>query len=385
MKICQLCAVDFTLQKFLLRLIDGMESAGWNVTSVCSDGKSIDELRSKGYQIITVPISRSMNPIKHIFSIWNLIDLFRREKYDVIHVHTPVAALIARIAAKLTKIPLIVYTAHGFYFHDDMPSWKRNFHIALERFAGKYTDLLFTQSSQDAVTAVEEKIIEQDKVFVIGNGVNVSLYNPEKISKNNTLRKSFLIPDDAFVICMVGRLVKEKGVVEFLESAIRLAENNENVWFVLVGERLKSDHAIGVESVVQEAKKKLGNRLILTGLRQDIPSILWMVDLFCLPSWREGMPRTIIEAMMMAKPVIATDIRGSNEEVINEETGLLVPIRSPEKLAEAMQRCIDKPFWSKLLGIEGRKRALNLYDERNIVSYQVDKISHFAKGKGLKP
>jgi glycosyltransferase involved in cell wall biosynthesis len=98
------------------------------------------------------------------------------------------------------------------------------------------------------------------------------------------------------------------------------------------------------------------------------------VDLFCLPSWREGMPRTIIEAMMMAKPVVATDIRGSREEVVHGETGLLVPVRSPEALAEAIGRFIADPAWGRELGIAGRTRALSLYDEKRVVSMQLDRI-----------
>ena len=95
------------------------------------------------------------------------------------------------------------------------------------------------------------------------------------------------------------------------------------------------------------------------------------------------MPRTIIEAMMMAKPVVATNIRGSREEVVHEETGLLVPVRSPVKLAEAILRFANEPEWSKKLGDAGRNRALLLYDERKVVSLQIDIIKKFAKKAGL--
>ena len=95
------------------------------------------------------------------------------------------------------------------------------------------------------------------------------------------------------------------------------------------------------------------------------------------------MPRTIIEAMMMAKPVVATNIRGSREEIVHEETGLLVPVRSPLKLAEAILRCANHPEWSKKLGVSGRERALRLYDERKVVSLQIDLIKQFAEKAGL--
>jgi hypothetical protein len=154
MKVCQLCAVDFTLKNFLLPLIDGMRAAGWRVTAVCSDGPFVSGLRERGYTIETVAIARSMNPLAALRSMIALIRLFRRERFDALHVHTPVAALIGRMAGRIAGIPLIVYTAHGFYFHDQMSSRKRSLFVALERFGGLFTDLLFSQSAEDAEEAV---------------------------------------------------------------------------------------------------------------------------------------------------------------------------------------------------------------------------------------
>ena len=100
MKICQLCAVDFTMRKFLLPLIDGQVASGDTVTGVCSDGEYVQGMLDEGYRIHTIPISRSMHPIKHVCSIWKLYRYFRREQFDVVHVHTPVAALVGRILTK---------------------------------------------------------------------------------------------------------------------------------------------------------------------------------------------------------------------------------------------------------------------------------------------
>ncbi len=373
MKVCQLCAVDFTLKNFLLPLIDGMEAKGWSVISVCSDGDYVESMRKSGYCIDTIPIERSMHPLKHLYSIWKLYRYFRRESFDVVHVHTPVAALLGRIAAFCARVPLVVYTAHGFYFHDDMSYLKRRFYIGLELFAGRFTDLLFTQSAEDAETAINEGIISKHRIFAIGNGINVELF--QKTQAN--FRTSLSIPEDSFVIGMVGRLVEEKGVVEFLDAAMMIALDKPNIYFILVGERLSSDHATAVDGVIEQAKKALGERLVLTGLRDDIPDLLSVMNVFCLPSWREGMPRTIIEAMMTGKPVIATDIRGSREEVIPEKTGLLVPVRETTLLAKAIVRLVNDPSWSQQLGKAGRQRAVDIYDEKKVVNLQIDLIKQF--------
>lgn len=382
MKVCQLCAVDFTLKHFLLPLIDGMRNEGWDVVAVCSDGPSVASLRSCGYRIETVPIARSLSPLAALRALVSLTALFHRERFDVLHVHTPVAALVGRIAARLVGIPLVIYTAHGFYFHDEMPWWKRALFVALERFGGRFTDFLLTQSEEDARAAVTERIAPPNHVMAIGNGVDVARFNPANVPDQMALKQALGIAADGYVVGMVGRLVHEKGVAEFLEAARRLASRYPQAWFVLVGERLLSDHAGDVEADIRLARAALGDRLVLTGLRHDIPELMATMDLFCLPSWREGMPRTIIEAMMMGRPVVATDIRGAREEIVPEQTGLLVPTRAPQELAAAISRFIDDPEWGRSLGWAGRVRALLLYDEQHIVRLQLDRIHSLAKAQG---
>jgi glycosyltransferase involved in cell wall biosynthesis len=195
-------------------------------------------------------------------------------------------------------------------------------------------------------------------------------------------REALDIPRDAIVVGMIGRLVREKGVMEFLTAATILADRFPNAWFVLVGERLSSDHAVGVDADIAAAQLVLRKRLVLTGPRSDIPQLLAAMDVFCLPSWREGMPRTIIEAMMMGKPVVATDIRGSREEIVANTTGLLVPTRRPEQLADAIGKCITNPVWSRKLGAAGRERAIQLYDEKKIVSLQIRHIAAYTRRTG---
>lgn len=377
LRICQLCAVDFTLKHFLLPLIDGMRNHGWEVTAVCSDGPEIPGLRAKGYMVDTIPISRSLNVFRHAVSVVRLAAYFRQQRFDILHVHTPVAALVARVAAFLARVPVVVYTAHGFYFHDEMPSWKRRLFVSLERFAGRFTDLLFTQSAEDAETAVQERIFPAADTLAIGNGVDAGRFDPSVIGDGRDIRRALGIPENAFVIGIIARQVIEKGIMEFLEAAILAAGNNAEVHILMVGERLASDHAGDVEAELERAGAALGKRLVATGARKDIPELLAAMDAFCLPSWREGMPRTIIEAMMMGKAVIATDIRGSREEVVPGETGLLVPIRSPEALADAFLTLAADRQKVASMGRKGRERALALYDEAQVVALQIRRIEQF--------
>ena len=371
-RVCQICAVDFTVDKFLTPLIDGMIAEGWEVVNVCSNGKSVNNLRERGYTIQTIPIDRSMNPIKAIRSIIHLFFFFKKNKFDIIHVHTPVASLLARIAAKFSCKSFMIYTAHGFYFHDNMKPITKYFFIALEKFAGRLTNLLFCQSQEDATDAAKYGIMDKKNIITIGNGVDVTKYDSVQFNPHfNSIRSELRLPLEAKVIGIVARRVKEKGYNEFLNSAISLSKKHNDVYFLLIGGKLESDHNKGVEEMLEIAKKNLDNRLIDLGLRNDVARLISIMDIFCLPSYREGLPRTIIEAMFLKKPVVATDIRGCREEVIHNETGLLVPVRNHIALTNALDYLLLNLNIAKKMGESGSLVAQKLYNEKNIVQLQI--------------
>tara|TARA_X000000368_G_scaffold417380_1_gene413594 strand:+ start:2109 stop:3242 length:1134 start_codon:yes stop_codon:yes gene_type:complete len=377
MKICHVCAVDFTLKRLIMPLIDAQLAQGYSVKSVCSPGEYVDDLRRDGYNIETVFIARSLSPVKGLVTIWRLFCFFREESFDVVHVHTPIAAFLARIAAFFARVPFVVYTAHGFYFHDEMPFLKRLIFILAEVMMRPLTDLLFTQSSEDASNAASLNIMNKQRIFDIGNGVDTNRFNPSIVYQVNDLD----LPNDKLVIGMVSRLVQEKGIVEFLEAALTLALNYPNVMFLLVGSRLPSDYDLSVDVAITDAKNVLGSRLVLAGEREDIPALLANMDIFCLPSWREGMPRSIIEAMMMELPVIATNIRGSREEVIDGETGFLTPVRDVNLLYEKLEYLVNNPNIRARMGQSGRNRAMKLYDEDEVIRRQLELIAKYSRNE----
>ena len=381
LKVCQLCAVDFTLKHFLLPLIDGMEKEGWTVISVCSDGPYIGNLRKKGYNIETVYIARNYNLFQHLKSILVLTRFFKEQEFDIVHVHSPIAALVARLAARFASVSVVIYTAHGFYFHDEMMSLKRSVFLFLEKWAGKYTNILFTQSAEDAACAIQENLLPQGLVHTIGNGVNPQKFNPRKIGNRIKIRNKLGIQDDTFVIGIIARLVEEKGICEFLEAAMQASDENDKLCFLVIGARLESDHAKDVISKIKLAKDNHEGKILFLGQRTDIPELLSAMDVFCLPSWREGMPRSIIEAMMMERAVIATNIRGSREEVIDDETGFLLPTRDVIKLKNQFLYCARNTEKIRNMGKAGRLRALRYFNEKNVVEKQIELIKDFIKNR----
>lgn len=370
LKICQLCAVDFTLYHFLLPLMRAMRAEGHEIVGVCSDGPLLARVRREGLRVEAIGIVRGYNPIEHWKTFRALLRFFRAERFDIVHVHTPVAALIGRIAARCAQVPTIVYTAHGFYFHDLMPVWKRMLFIGLEYLGGRFTDILFTQSAEDATIARRYALCRGGVIEPIGNGSDPDRFFPVTVddSTRAALRRELGVDDGAPVIAMIGRLVAEKGYPELFEAMRKV---DAQLW--VIGERLKSDHAQPIDASIETVQRdpRLAARVRFLGYRSDVPALLRAADIFTLPSHREGMPRSTVEAMLSGLPVVATDIRGSREEVVDGETGYLVPLGDIDALADALQRLAADPNLRRRLGAAGRTRAIALYDESKIIARQL--------------
>lgn len=372
MKICQLCTVDFTLYHFLLPLMKGMRDAGHDVVGICAEGALVDKVQAEGFRVETAPLARSFNPLRAIRSFLQLYNLLRREQFDIVHVHTPAAAFVGRFAARLAGVPRIVYTAHGFYFHENMPRLKRTLVIGLEKLAGRFTHTLFTQSAEDAATATRLGLCRTGDVLAIGNGSDPARFHPPTDpSARHQMRTSLGADAEQTVIVMIGRLVTEKGYPELIE-AMRPLE--AQLW--IVGDRLPSDHAGVIDDVLRniENNPDLSRKIKLLGYRNDVPELLRAGDIFVLPSHREGMPRSVVEAMLTGLPVVATNIRGSRELVINGETGILVPVNTASDLSTALQSLISDPALRRSMGSAGYQRAQESFDEDKIIRHQLEHL-----------
>ena len=370
MKICQLCTVDFTLYHFLLPLMTEMREAGHDVVGVCADGALVGAVRDAGFRVETPPLARSFNPLQATKAFAALYKLFRRERFDLVHVHTPAAAFVGRLAARWARVPRIVYTAHGFYFHEHMPWPKRWLIIAMEWLAGRFTHTLFTQSEEDAAAALRLGLCRGGDVLAIGNGSDPNRFYPGKNEEvRQRVRASLDVTDARPVIVMIGRLVAEKGYPELVEAMRRL---DAHLW--IIGERLPSDHAREIDDILRniEQDPALSDKIKLLGYRTDVPDLLRAGDIFVLPSHREGMPRSIIEAMLTGLPVVATDIRGSRELVIDGETGILVPVGAANELSAALQSLIADCGLRNQMGAAGLDRARDRFNEAKVIGLQLE-------------
>ena len=372
MKICEICAVDFTIHHLLRPLFYRLRDSGHEVVGVCAEGPMLAPIRAEGFRIECIPSVRRLSPVAHIWAFFALVQIFRRERFDIVHVHTPIVSLVARFAAAVAGVPVIAYTAHGFYFHENMSPVVRALFVTAEWLAGRCTHVLMTQSAEDAKTAIRLGLCRGGVVEAIGNGVDLRVFRPPETVDENArlkLRRDLGAGPNDVVIVMIGRFVREKGYPELFEA---MRQVDAKLW--VIGERLASEYSRSMAPVLEDITRDaiLRDRVSLLGRREDVSVLLSAADLFVLPSHREGMPRSIIEAMASGLPVVTTDIRGCREEVIDGETGRLVPVKNASALAAALQELVRDPELRRKMGRAGLARAHALFDESKILDRQLE-------------
>lgn len=368
MRILHVCAIGGTAQKLLLPQIDYFTSRNFSVETACSPGAEVEQLQQQGYTVHAIQIDRKINPVTNLKSIYQLAKLIRENQYDLVHVHTPIAAVLGRIAAKIAGVERIVYTAHGFPFHDQSPPFQYRFYFTVEKLCTPLTDLILTQSYEDFITAQKSGLCPAEKVRYLGNGVDIDHFDRDRLAPSNQtqLRKSLGIPESAdLIIGTVARLTRKKGSGYLIEATAKLVPHFPNLHTLIIGGELSTDpEPFQAELVEQIRTLGIENHVTFTGKREDIPEILGLLNIFTLPTFtHEGLPRSILEAMSMGLPVIATNIRGCREAVIHGKTGLIVPPKDSEKLAEALETLLKDSERRQVYGAAGRQRIESEYDE----------------------
>ncbi|HJS85857.1 MAG TPA: glycosyltransferase family 4 protein, partial [Acetobacteraceae bacterium] len=316
MKVIEVTNIDFSLRHFLLPLMRAIRARGHEVIGACAEGPLLREVRAEGFRVAGLPMERTLSAGAHWRAYRALFALFRAEKPDLVHAHMPISGFLARIAARAAGVPRIAYTGHGFWFNAPGATPRRAVGFAMEWLAARYTDVFMTVSAEEAADARRLRI--SGSALAIGNGRDPALFHPDPEARV-AIRRALGVPRDRVVALAVSRLVRHKGYPE-LARAVRDVPALD-LW--VAGERLASDR--GEDMAALLAASGLGGRLRMLGYRTDIPALLAASDLFVLPSHFEGLPMSVIEAMLTGLPVVATDIRGPREQVVNGETGLLEP------------------------------------------------------------
>ena len=365
-KIAVVTASDGTMVILLFAQLETARDCGYQVHGVCSVGEYFDKLEDAGIVMHPIEIKRKMTPFADMKVLFQMVRLFRRERFDIVHTHTPKCSLLGQLAAKIAGVPVVVNTVHGYYFHENMRPLKRWFYIAMEWIASRCSSVILSQNSEDIETAVKLHISRREKLVVLGNGVDLKKFDPQRFDQGfrDEKRREIGLPRDAVVIGIIARLVKEKGLIELCEAFKRIVAEAENVWLVVIGpeDKIKAD----VVSGNVFAEYGIEDRTIWLGIRDDIPELVSCMDIYALPSWREGFPRSAIEAASMGLPIVATNIRGCRQVVEDGQTGFLVPLKDSDQLAEKLLMLVKDESLRKRMGQAGFDKSRREFDERKV-------------------
>lgn len=369
-KVLHVCAVGVTTQSLLRPQIDYLLSRGLTVEVACSPDAEAEKFRQAGYTVHPVQIDREISPLKNLASLAALVRLMRSHHYDLVHVHTPIAAVLGRIAARIAGVPRVVYTAHGFPFHDQLPPWQYRRYFAIEKICAQLTDLILTQSYEDFLLS-QQCLCPPDKVLHLNNGVDSQRFSRQQLEPEHqqALRQALQIPPQAGpVIGTIGRLTRQKGFDYLIDAAAQLLSEFPQLQVLIIGGELHTDpDPFQAELIQKTIDLGIRSHVTFTGFRQDIPQLLGLLDVFCLPTYfGEGLPRSILEAMAMGLPVVTTDIRGCREAVVPDANGWIVPPRDSQALADALQKLLASPQLRQRFGAASRRRVEAEFDERYV-------------------
>lgn len=365
--VAHIATIDMAVKMVLLDQLVAIRDAGYRVIAVSAAGPDVPDIEARGIPHRAVSFTRRMTPIRDLASLVSLIRLFRRERPTIVHTHNPKPGLLGQIAARIAGVPIVVNTLHGFYFHEHMSAGRRRFWILLERVAARCSDLILSQNQEDIDTALSEGIVtDSRRIRHLGNGIDLARFHPSRFTAaaREEMRAGLGIAADAPVIGFVGRLVREKGILDLIEAvpAIRAAAPGAVFLFVGPADAEKSD---GIDPAVIEQALPGDARRVL-GRRDDMPEMYSIMDVFVLPSYREGFPRAAMEASAMGVPVVATDIRGCRDVVHDGVNGRLVRAGDPRRLAAALIEMLGDREAMARLGDAGVQVAARRFDQRRV-------------------
>jgi glycosyltransferase involved in cell wall biosynthesis/ribosomal protein S18 acetylase RimI-like enzyme len=382
LRVAHVATIDLTHRYLLLGQLRALRDAGYEVTAISGPGPNAKELEAEGIRHVAWPhASRAWDPVADARAFWELVAILRAGRFDVVHTHNPKPGILGRIAARLAGVPIVVNTVHGFYATPEDGPAKRGLVLGLERLAASFSDLELFQSEEDLEWARRARVVDEVRGVHLGNGTDLSTFDPSAVesSRVEALRRELGIGPNELVVGTVGRLVAEKGYRELFAAARRIRRDLPNVRFLAVGP-MEPDKA---DAIDRDEIDAASGDVVFTGFRTDTRDLLALMDVFVLASWREGMPRSAIEAAVMGRPLVLTDIRGCREVARGGRAGVLVPPRDAVRLAEAIERLLRDADLRAGLGKAAAAGARERFDERRVAGTVLARYRGLLRGKGL--
>ncbi|MEL6909100.1 MAG: glycosyltransferase family 4 protein [Cyanobacteria bacterium J06629_2] len=366
------------IEDFILPYVYHYRGLGWQVDGVSVDITSNSACVQAFNSVWDVPWSRNpLDPRNLLNAVPQIQNIIIQGSYDLVHVHTPVAAFVTRYAVSQLKIkqkPQVIYTAHGFHFHRQGNPITNQIFLNLERLAGRWTDYLITINREDEAAARQHHLLPSDRIFYTpGIGLELDKYDRDGVTQAQVeaVRQELGLTKDDVLLLTVAEFTPNKRHRDQLLALKQL--NRPNVHLALAGD---GDTRPEIEKLAQELG--IQRQVHCLGFRYDIPALICASRSLLLTSQREGLPRSIMEAFCAATPVIGTKVRGI-QDLLSDNCGLLVEVGDVAALAQGMKRMVDEPNLASELGANGRQK-IAAYDVQKIIE-QYSQIYQQALGK----
>ncbi len=352
--------IPMTLDYFFRPHVRYLKRQGCEIHLVCSPGERLSELgKEEDVQTHGVPISRRVSPLQDCRARVTLVRSIRRIKPDIVHVCTPKANLLGPIAARMSNVPIVVSSVFGLPQMTSHGVMKRVLDL-VTRIGCRLSNRVWCDSRSMADYIVEQGFCTRSKVITLGDGSvagidAASRFSPKGCEEAGRLvREEFGIPTDAVLFGFVGRVANDKGMNELASAWTTVRERSDSEHLLLAG-RIDARDPPLPESLRAFERDP---RVHLAGSRSDVPSLLAAMDIFVMPSYREGFGVSNLEASAMGLPIVSTRIPGCVDSVVDGITGLLVPPQDSVALADAMLSYVEEAHLRKRHGLAGRERAL---------------------------
>ncbi|MFM8971395.1 MAG: glycosyltransferase family 4 protein [Actinomycetota bacterium] len=371
-RLIHVTTADISLSLLLGPQLRAFRDAGYEVIGASAPGPFVADLESWGIEHRPLRhATRSMAPHRDAAALAELYRLFRDLRPAIVHTHNPKPGVYGRLAARAARVPAIVNTVHGLYALPEDRWRKRAVVYSLERIAAWGSDAELVQNPED-IDTLRRIGVPARKVHLLGNGVDLARFIPPDPTVRAAVRAELGAGPDTVVCGVVGRLVWEKGYREVFDAARRLRARAPEVMVVVVGpeDPAKAD---GVDAGALAAARADGVRFL--GMREDVERLYAGMDLYVLASYREGFPRSAMEAAASGLPVIATDIRGCRQVVDHGRTGLLVPAREAVALAEAVATIASDADLRRTMARRARDRAVAEFDQTTQIRITLETYS----------
>lgn len=354
-KILYITTVSGTINAFLVPHIKQLIKEGYKVDCACKITTPVTkELTDLGVEVIEVPFSRSPLDIDNIKAFKELCIIQKTQLYDAVHVHTPIASLYGRLLKLKFKDLKTIYTVHGFHFYKGAPKKNWIIYYPIEKIMSKLTDTIITMNEEDYNQALKFNIKNTYKVN--GVGIDLSHYNPKLYDKNE-IRKELNLKESDFVILMIAEINKNKNHIQMIKAIEILKEKGIAAKVICAG------RGPLLENMKEEIRNRnLDKNIFMLGFRKDVPKLIAACDVGMLLSYREGLPRNIMELMAYSKPVIGTDIRGIRDLISKQ---YLVNVGDEYSLASKIEYMYSNVQEREAIK-EYYKTAICKYDIKNV-------------------